>query len=188
VVDVNNGSVSQIISNETIEYTETVADSIIYTNLGHLAGFVIEKVLDANYTITVNVVVEKYDTTLNQKLYKQLGVSETPQSTRLQSQTEEYFNLYENIYYKVNASHEYGTLVEVSVFVLKPLDVDKQYYTIANVELNGIELQIEYVGEGELDDNEGYYYSFSYNLVGADLPTVMNLDVSFNAMYHIGLC
>ncbi|MBQ7880506.1 MAG: hypothetical protein IJ358_01515, partial [Clostridia bacterium] len=115
------------------------------------------------------------------------GVSETPQSVDLQNQSDEYFHLYENIYYKVSANHEYGTQVVVTVFVLKPMDRTQQYYVIDSAYLNDAGLTINYDGEGELNGIMGDCYTFTYDLKGDDLPTELKLDVNFKALYYVEL-
>ena len=151
----------EIISTSTMNSVELAKDSVVTTNLGNLSGFIANRQLISKYTIAIKVLVEKYNTVLNQNLYKQVGVSETPQSVDLQNQSDEYFHLYENIYYKVSANHEYGTQVVVTVFVLKPMDRTQQYYVIDSAYLNDAGLTINYDGEGELNGIMGDCYTFT---------------------------
>lgn len=184
-VELNNGVESELVNTSTIDEVGVVEGSIITTNIGNLAGFTIERGLVNNYIITIDAIAEKYDTILHQNLYKQVGTSEEPQSVNLQGKDEQYFNLYENIYYQVKASHEYSTEVEVNIFVLKPINQGTQYYTIADAYLNDSKLTIDYMGEYEMDTMEGYLYSFKYRLIGEDLPTELKLDINFKALYYI---
>ena len=177
---------TETINTATVNDVELVEESIITTNLGGLSGFVATRQLVSNYVIKINTIVEKYNTVLNQNLYKQLGVSEDIPSVDLQGKDNDYFE-WHGIYYQVNATHEYSTEVEIKIFVLKPMDKTKQYYTIDEVYLNDKKVAVSYDGEGELDSMKGYYYSFKYKLIGDDLPTELKLDVNFKALYYIEL-
>ena len=103
--------------------------------------------------------------------------------------------MYENIYYKINASHEYGTEVNITIYVLKPVDKTLQYYTIDKVELKDAdepenynkELSIDYSGTTTIPAGESYMYTIKYSLAGEDLPERLQLDVNFKALYYVEL-
>ena len=131
--------------------------------------------------------VEEYDTVLRQVLYKEVTGSESPRSIGLQSQGSEKFNLYENIYYEVEASHEYGTEVKVKIYVIEAKEEGEQYYTISKAELNGEELKITEEEGEEVGGSRAKVYSFRYTLRGDNLPTTMDLAVSFKALYFVNI-
>ena len=179
---------------DSISFKET-----ILTNLENLAGFVLSKALTSNYVITINTILEKYDTKLNQNLYKQVDSVDTTQTTNLIEKGSDLFHLYENIYYKVDSTHDYGTQVTVTIYVLKPptqVDKTKQYYTINlknGASLNGQQLSIREINNDYslsdsnylLDNAKCNVYQIQYTLFGEDLPVEMVLDIDFKALYYL---
>jgi len=180
----DNGS-KETFNTETMDNAEFEEDSVKLSNIGKLSGFKVRRELINDYKITIRIVAEKYDTQLVQKLYKEINKETNDESTNLIAKEQGVFHLYENIYYKVESSHNYGTEVKVTIFVLKPVDKDKQYYMLSKATLNGNELDIGYEGEGVQDNEDCYIYTLNYSLVGNNLPLVQTLDVEFNALYYV---
>ena len=179
---------TESISTINMDKADIVDASMITTNLGNLSGFTVNKHLTSKYVIGLDIDNEKYNTVLNQKLFNTTNEEATSsQATNLIDKGDEVFNLYENIYYKLNATHEYGTEVNMTIYVLKPVDKALQYYTIDSVELNNQQLQVVYNGETTIDAGTSYEYSIKYNLVGESLPTELQLDLNFKALYYIEL-
>ena len=176
------------INTSTISSVDVVAGSVIQTNLDNLAGFTAIRELTDHYVITIDIVVEKYDTKLNQYLNNgNAGIDE--QSSSLQAKGDTLFNLADNVYYKVSdtVTHEYESAVEISIYVLKPQNTESQYYTLSEVKLNGITLNVQLTGETELEGKASYVYTFEYVLQGDELPTEQALDIYFNAIYYVSM-
>ncbi|MBQ8522247.1 MAG: InlB B-repeat-containing protein [Clostridia bacterium] len=184
---ISNASGVENINTSSISNVEVVDGSVILTNLNNLAGFTINRNLTSNYVITIDTEVECYDTKLNQHLYNKIDVSETPQSTTLKQQGDTLFNLYQNIYYKVDkqVTHQYGTEVKILIYVLNPQDTTKQYYKLSEAKLNDEKLTIEYIDQSEVEGNTASVYSVKYMLKGDNLPTELKLDLYFKALYYV---
>ena len=152
----------------------------VETNLNNLSGFTTSRNMIKDYNIIVDVVAEKYYMGLTQKAYE-ISTEVNEENTEL-TEAKEWFELGLNVYYRIEGTFEYGTSVEVQIYVKNPLDITKTYYKLTNVKVNGMDIRLaESVG------SEGYIYTLTYKIEGQNLPTHADIEVNLKAMCYVKL-
>lgn len=181
----DNGQTLEEISSDTIASVQLVEGSIKQTNIKNLSGFAIIRKLTSNYIIKIEIEAEKYDTNLIQTLNKTLVGKDEIGNIGLQSQGSQIFSIKENIYYEVEGSHRYGTEVKVNIYIIDATDEEGEYYELSGASLNGREVTADEEGKVEMLGKMAKKYSIRYILTGADLPTTIQLNTIFKALYYV---
>lgn len=184
----NSGGVEEITSiNRPLDLTE-----VKETNRLNLSGFTILKTFDSDYTILLKAIAEEYHTTLKQSLY--LGEANVQyQEIELNDGTITQIDVNDTIYYEIDATYLYGSLVTINVYVMNsPTEGfdDNQYYVLdlGQLKINGND-SILTVNEQQktIDEKQYTMYQLTYNLSGhlTENADPAELEIVFNAMYYI---
>ena len=183
-VEVKIGASVELLNSNNMADDKFVEGSKMLTNHGHLSGFVACRNLIDNCTITITATAEEYDTKLIENKYVEID-NANQTSTMLSEAPIGYFRLTDNVYYRVQGTHNYGSKVTVTIFVLEPVDKAELYYELSNVTLNGNEIEVNYTGTGGIGGQVGKTYKIEYNLTGDDLPVECQLEINLKALYYV---
>ena len=160
------------------EVLEEDMEDILKTRNGNISKYTLGLELTEDYTVYVDVVTEKYTNLLKEIYYG-------GENTYNLNEKTEVFGEVGTIRYTVSGTYEYGTEVELKIYVERAKDEGSKYYVLKGVEItDGEGNEVEYSGE-ETEDAECTVYTLKYKVEGAGLEEGLKICLDYTPGYWV---